>query len=209
MDLPEALNRFIPRFEPLLLDVRRAADETLLKSDHPFGWLLMVLKQEVADTEVFVEVLERLGEHLRSRPEAERPLWKQVIYYLYLLIFYRRSIEEQPVLDRIVSENYSFLELSEEEKQLMQSMAEHYLQQGIEQGIEQGETRTKREDILKLLQFRFRNVPEPLAKKIRTLDNRYQLEALFEKAATSQTLAEFHTEVDTSAADGNHRERSA
>ena len=87
----------------------------------------------------------------------------------------------------------------------MQSMAEHYLQQGIEQG----ETRTKREDILKLLQFRFRNVPEPLAEKIRTLDNRHQLEALFEKAATSQTLAEFHTEVDASAADGNHRERSA
>ncbi len=91
-----------------------------------------------------------------------------------------------------------------EEGQLMQSMAEHYLQQGIEQG----ETRTKREDILKLLQFRFRNVPEPLAEKIRALDNRHQLEVLFEKAATSQTLEELHTEIDTPATDANHYENA-
>lgn len=84
----------------------------------------------------------------------------------------------------------------------MQSMAEHYLQQGIEQG----ETRTKREDILKLLQFRFRNVPETLAEKIRGLDDRNQLEALFEKAATSQTLEELHMEVDTSDENGNRHE---
>ena len=71
----------------------------------------------------------------------------------------------------------------------MQSMAEHYLQQGIEQG----ETRTKQEDILKLLHFRFPNVPEPLVEKIRTLNNRNQLEELFEKAATSQTLEEVNT----------------
>ena len=78
----------------------------------------------------------------------------------------------------------------------MQSMAEHYLQQGIEQGIEQGETRTKREDILKLVQLRFHNVPEPLAEMIRSLDDRNWLETLFEKAITSQTLEELRTEVD-------------
>ena len=94
----------------------------------------------------------------------------------------------------------------------MQSMAEHYLQQGIErgieQGIEQGETRTKREDILKLLRFRFHTVPETLAENIRGLDDRNRLETLFEKAATSQTLEEFYTEVDTPAEDGKRREIS-
>ena len=85
----------------------------------------------------------------------------------------------------------------------MQSMAEHYLQQGIEQG----ETRTKREDILKLLQLRFHSVPEPLAEKIRILDNREQLEVLFEKVATSNTLEELHSVVDASGEDENHPER--
>ena len=204
MDLPVVLNRFIPSFDVLLLDVKRASDETLLNSDHPFGWLLTVLKQETADTEVFVDVLQRLGDHLRSRPDSERSVWKQAIYYLYLFIFYRRSIDEWPALERIVSENHEFLELSEEEAQLMQSMAEHYLQQGIEQG----ETRTKREDILKLLQLRFRSVPEPLVEKVRTLNNRDQLEVLFEKVATSDTLEELHSAVDASAEDENHPERS-
>ena len=208
MDLPAVFNRFIPSFDVLLLDVRHASDETLLKSDHPFGWLLTVLKQETADTEVFVGALARFGDHLQSRPDSERASWKQAIYYLYLFIFYRRSIDEWPALEQIVSENHEFLELSEEEAQLMQSMAEHYLQQGIEQGIEQGETRTKREDILKLLQLRFHRVPEPLAEKIRILDNRDQLEVLFEKVATSDTLEELHSVVDASAEDKNYPKRS-
>ncbi|RKU06949.1 hypothetical protein C6501_17965 [Candidatus Poribacteria bacterium] len=122
--------------------------------------------------------------------------------------FSRRPIDERPVLDQIVSENHPFLDISEKEKQLMQSMAEHYLQQGIEQGIEQGETQTKREDILKLLQLRFHDVPEPLAETIRSLDDRNWLETLFEKAATTQTLEELRTEVDALAEDEKHNEHA-
>ncbi len=82
----------------------------------------------------------------------------------------------------------------------MQSMAEHYIQQG--------ETRNKRENILKLVQLRFHNVPEPLAETIRSLDDRNRLEMLFEKAATTQTLEELRTEVDALAEDENHNEHS-
>ena len=57
MDLPEVLSRFVPKFDALLLDVKRAADETLLQSNHPFGWLLTMLKQESADTEAFIAAL--------------------------------------------------------------------------------------------------------------------------------------------------------
>ena len=82
----------------------------------------------------------------------------------------------------------------------MQSMAEHYIQQG--------ETRNKRENILKLVQLRFHNVPEPLAETIRSLDDRNRLEMLFEKVATTQTLEELRTEVDALAEDENHNEHS-
>ena len=137
MDLPEVLSRFTPRFDVLLLDVKRAADEVLLKSNHPFGWLLTVLKEEESDIEPFVKAVLRLGDHLRSLPEAERSTWQQVIYYLYLLIFFRRPIRERAALEKIVSETHPYLDFSDEEKQIMQSMAEHYLQQGIEQGERQ------------------------------------------------------------------------
>ena len=154
MDLPEALSRFTPRFDVLLLDVKRAADEVLLKSNHPFGWLLTVLKEEDSDIEPFAEAVLRLGGHLRSLPEAERSMWQQVIYYLYLLIFFRRPIRERAALEQIVSETHPYLELSDEEKQIMQSMAEHYLQQGIEQG----ERRMSIESTLNVLTERFPNV---------------------------------------------------
>ena len=138
MDLPEALRRFIPQFDVLLLDVKRASDETLLRSNHPFGWLMTVLKQEIADESAFMAALDRLGEHLGRLSEPDEALWKQAIYYLYLLIFYKRSVREHQRLNEIVSENEESLRLSPEEESLMQSMAEYYLEQGMEKGFTEG-----------------------------------------------------------------------
>lgn len=151
MDVPEALIRFIPKFETLFLSVKGASDETLLKTDRPFGWLMQVLKQEKADTDVFISVLERLGVHLGTLSDAERASWKQAIYYLYLLIFYRRSDAERDALEAIVSEYQKSLRLSEEEATLMQSLAERYLEQGIELGARANAI----QNILAVLQTRF------------------------------------------------------
>ena len=104
------------------------------------------------------------------------------------------------MLNQIVSENHPFLEISEKEKQLMQSMAEHYIQEG--------ETRTKRENILKLVQLRFHNVPESLVETIRKLDDRNQLDTLIEKALMAQSLEEFLTKVNALTEDENHNELS-
>lgn len=67
------------------------------------------------------------------------------------LVYLLPSIDERSVLDQIVSENHPFLDISEKEKQLMQSMAEHYLQQGIEQGVRDSLI----EGILENLEVRF------------------------------------------------------
>ena len=151
MDVPEALTRFIPKFETLFLSVKGASDEMLLKTDRPFGWLMRVLKQEMADTDVFISVLERLGVHLGTLSDAERASWKQAIYYLYLFIFYRRSDTERDALEAIVSEHQKSLRLSEEETTLMQSLAERYLEQGIELGARASTI----QNILAVLQTRF------------------------------------------------------
>ena len=138
MDLLAALRRFIPKFDVLLLDVKRAADETLLRSNHPFGWLMTVLKQEMADEPEFIAALDRLGVHLGTLDAGDQVLWKQAIYYLYLLIFYRRSVREHERLNEIVSANEGSFRFSAEEESLMQSMAEYYLEQGMEKGMEKG-----------------------------------------------------------------------
>ena len=188
IDLPEALSRFLPRFDVLLLDVKHETDERLLKSNHPFGWLMTVLKEEDSDIEPFVEVVLRLGEHLRGLPEAERSAWQQAIYYLYLLIFFRRSVEERSALEQIVSETHPYLDLSDEEKQIMQSMAEHYLQEGIEQG----ERRMSIESTLNVLTERFSGVDVNVLKsKLEAVENLDRLKQLNLNAAITKSFDAF------------------
>ena len=56
--------------------------------------------------------------------------------------------------------------------------------------IEQGETRAKRELLLKLLQFRFETVPESVTTRITAIQDRSRLDSLFEKALTVESLDE-------------------
>ena len=121
---------------------------------------MTVLKRlDTADSSVFVSVLETLGDYLGDLSDQERATWTQAVYYLHLLVFYRRSVEERADLERLVSEHREDLNLSQEEATLMQTMAEHYLQQGIEQGkaqgIEQGARQTSIESTLATLNARF------------------------------------------------------
>ena len=197
MDVPEALTRFIPKFETLFLSVKGASDEMLLKTDRPFGWLMRVLKQEMADTDVFISVLERLGVHLGTLSDAERASWKQAIYYLYLFIFYRRSDAERDALEAIVSEHQKSLRLSEEEATLMQSLAERYLEQGIQQGIEQGARQTSIESTLAILNQRFPNSEvtkvRSILEAIRDLD---RLKHLNLQASIATSLSAFQEHLD-------------
>ena len=138
MDVPEALLRFVPKFETLFLSIQGEPDANLLQTEGPFGWLLTVLKRaDTSDPSVFVSVLETLGDHLSDMQESERAAWVQALHYLHLLVFYKRSVVERADLERIVAEHKTTLNLSQKEVTLMQTMAEHYLQQGIEQGARQ------------------------------------------------------------------------
>ena len=201
MDLPEALSRFLPRFDVLLLDVKRAEDEVLMESDHPFGWVLTVLKAaDSEEIEPFVEALLRFGGHLQSLPESERSAWQQAIHFLYLLIFFRRSVAERAVLEQIVSETRPDLGISDEEEQLMQSMADHYFQQGEEQGIErgieqgreQGAHQMSIETTLNILTERFSNVDaEALRTRLEAVTDLNRLKQLNLTAAIAESFNAF------------------
>ena len=158
MDVPQALMRFIPKFETLFLSISAEPDDTLLKTGHPFGWLLTLLKRQDAETSIFIAALERLGEHLGTLKAHDSAAWKQAIYFLHLLVFHKRSSEEREVLEQILSEHQETFGLTKQETALMQTLAEHYLQQGIEQGIEQGARETTIENTVAILTTRFTDV---------------------------------------------------
>ena len=194
MDVPQVLTRFIPRFETLFLGVKSESDASLLRGDNAFGWLMTVLKHEdVTDPSVFVSALERLGSHLGSLNEEDRASWKQAIYYLYLLVFYKRSVEERGVLEEIMSDHYKALNLSDQEVEIMQSMAEHYLQQGIEQGARQMSI----ENTLVTLTARFPNVDvNALKPTLEAVEDLNRLKQLNLTAAIAETFRDFREHLD-------------
>ena len=63
---------------------------------------------------------------------------------------------------------------------MAQTMAEYLM--------EQGETRAKREAVLKLLRLRFDTVPESVSRRISTMRSLSHLDSLFEEALAAQTL---------------------
>ena len=154
MDVPPALLRFIPKFETLFLGIGAEPDATFLKTEHPFGWLLTLLKRQDAEPAVFIAALERLGEHLGTLSAEDSAAWKQAIYFLHLLIFHKRSSEEREMLEQILSEHQGTFGLTKQEVDIMQTLAEHYLQQGIERGARE----TTIENTLATLTTRFTDV---------------------------------------------------
>ncbi len=142
---------------------------------------------------MFISALERLGKHLGNLSESDRGSWEQAIYYLYLLVFYRRSVEERGILEQIVSEHHKALELSVQEVELMQSMAEHYLEQGIEQGARQMSI----ENTLATLNARFPktdvNALKPSLEAIEDLNRLKQLNLI---ASIAKTFNAFREHLD-------------
>ena len=193
VDAPEILTRFIPRFETLFLDVKSASDETLLKTDRPFGWLMTLLKQEFADETAFIAALEQLGVHLDTLSDADKASWKQVIYYLYLLIIHRRSPTERETLDEMVSEHQKSLHFSAEEVKQMQTIREYY----EEQGMEKGSRTTAIQNILTVLQTRFseRNT-QSVEQTLETIRDLEHLTELHRTALQASTYEDFLEVID-------------
>lgn len=97
MDLPEQLERFLPKFESLVLNLKATPEEELTKGtrgQHPFGWLLRVMQKEDASKEELMEALQIAIEHLASMEESEPGLWSEVIEYFMLIAYHRRETEE-------------------------------------------------------------------------------------------------------------------
>ena len=60
---------------------------------------------------------------------------------------------------------------------------------------EQGEAKGKQDAILKLLQFKFQNVPEVLSREISNIHNLTHLDTLLEQAVTAQSLEDIDTHL--------------
>ena len=68
--------------------------------------------------------------------------------------------------------------------------------EGREEGREEGRAEGKQDAVLKLLQFKFQDVPEVLSREISNIHNLTRLDTLLEQAMTAQSLEEIDTQSD-------------
>ena len=186
MDIPEDMSQFVPKCEILFLDVKRTATSDLTETNHPFGWLLTVLQKERASKEVLVDTLVEAMSRLNRLDTEQSGQWWRAIKYLLLLILHRRPAKEHQELITLVGQHTHELEV----ETMAKTMADILREQGIEQGIEQGETRAKQAAVLKLLQFRFKDIPESVADQVASIRSVSRLDSLFEEVWEADTLDE-------------------
>ena len=66
------------------------------------------------------------------------------------------------------------------------------IEQGKAKGIEQGKTRAKQEAVIKLLQFRFNDIPKMVTDQVTSIQDLSRLDLLFEEVWEADTLDEIN-----------------
>ncbi len=200
MDIPDILNRFVPKFDTLFLSVKEVDPHELTKSDHPFGWLLTVLHNEKADKQTIIDSLTEVLTFLNTLEPEQSEQRLRAIHYILLFIINRRNADEHSELIELVQQQTDEMEVETMAKTMADVYIEQGKAQGIEQGkaqgieqgkaqgIEQGEIQAKREMILKLLDIHVGNIPDTVSKKVSRMRSRSRLDSLLEQVATAQTL---------------------
>ena len=184
MDIPEILNRFVPKFDTLFLSVKETDPHELTKADHPFGWLLAVLKNEKADKQTIIDTLKEAIAYLNTLEPEQSEQRLRAIHYLLLFIINRRNADEQQELIDLIQQQTDEMEVDT----MAKSMAEVYIEQGEKRGEKRGEIQARREIFLKLLDLRIGDIPETVSKKVSRIRSVSRLDSLLEQVATAKTL---------------------
>lgn len=187
---------FVPTYETLFLSVKGEDIKKFTDIDHPFGWLMTVLRQENADESSMHEAMAAALEHLKTLTSENPELHNHALLYLYFLVFFRRPKAEHAQLKQLIQSQTHDKEVEEfimtDAEVLIIRRIDEGIEQGIKQGIEKGEKRgevqAKREFLLKLLDLRIGDVPDTIIHKVSRMRSRTRLDALLEQVATAQTI---------------------
>ena len=177
LNAPQVLERFVPKFETLLLDVKASERETLRQSESLLGWLLSVLREDMTEKNILREVLAEAVPEINQVPGTQVSQRREILRYLILLIIHQYSREDQTELIELV-EHYSPVEMGV--KDMAQTAAESFIEEGIARG--------KREAVLRLLRRQFPDIPEPIVQRITAINSISALDVLFDQAMTAESL---------------------
>ncbi len=204
MNLPKELERFIPKFETVQLDVKETEVEVLTQTEHLIGWLLTVLQKERASPEELRRALVDMLMHTDTLPAGQAAEKREAIQYILSLIMHRRPPAEHEALIELVDKHTPTLEVNSMTRTIAHELMEQGIEIGEQRGIEIGEqrgieigekrgeqrglVRAKWEAILKVLSSRFSDVPDTLTRKIGRMHSLQRLDSIHTQALEVQAI---------------------
>lgn len=187
MRAPAELERFIPGWETLFLNLQRTAPEALAQWGTAVGQALRVLRAEQTSREELAGVVREALAGLEGLTDAQRGQWERVAWYLLLLVFHRRDAAEYTELGELIvgQARASRFGVHEEVERMGKTMA----QVVEERARAEGEARGVRRGLETVLVSRF----GPLAAEVEAALDAADLDTLdgwLRRAAQAQNLAE-------------------
>jgi putative YhgA-like transposase len=181
MDLPAELERFVPQWETLFLNLHQTPPESLTQFASAIGWALRVQQAESASLEEMEQALREAMAGLEGLTEEQSGQWLRVAWFLLQLISHRR--EEQSLLDLVL----------EEARQSKFRERERITTMGMtiaEQFEARGQLVACRENLRLLLEERFGPLPEALVQQIEGIEDIERLRTGLRQAVHLKSLAE-------------------
>ena len=208
MDVPELMTRFVPTFDILFLNVQFTDVDVFLEQNHPFGWLMSVAKQVLADEksadDILMEALTRLD---TLSPEESLLHAHAMIYLSHLVVSKRPQAERDNLIEHILIHNRDTevknIIMTGADALIQQGKAEGLelgkveglelgkvegLEQGKAEGLEQGRIVEKRTAVLKLVRHRFADISDTVLNEISGIDDLVHLDDLFDQVLTVESF---------------------
>lgn len=140
-------------------------------------------KQEVLTLFRFIDWLMALPPVLKQRFEETLIAYEEAYQMTYMTTFEKEGLE----------------------KGLQQGL-EQGLERGLQQGLQQGILQKAREDVIAVLEIRFKTIPEPLIETVYSLEDTDTLEALHKQAVICESLDQFERDLEHFVADHSDQE---
>ena len=171
-DLPESLQEYLPDFRYLLCDLTQYSDEEMR------GGGKHIFAEDLADR--LPGILKLLKDLLNKRSGLE---------YLETLLRYVASGSDQIREEEIECGIKEILR--EKGGDIMPTLAEQWIEQGIQQGI----LETSRTALIEVLEERFETVSQTLRNRLKAITDPDILKSLHKKALNAGSIEEFTAEV--------------
>ncbi len=170
-----ALQVFVPRWETWLCDLSTINPDELLHSPAAFWQALTVIRQEQAPPAEYVRIVAEVSAQLAVLAQQDRPRWDQLLKLVLYWSIYRRAGSEHDELVNAVRACQSSALFQQEVQNMIEQAGLNWEQeialtaaQKTEQKNYAEFTKTQRALLLRLLQQRFRTVPDSIRQKIKT-----------------------------------------